>query len=124
MRKRSSKAHPWMSLAAAATYLALPGKVPSLRLLRRLKTIEGQMGRPIMRRHGGRTTGTRYAVTVPLLRRWCPELFADRTDLPKAITEAIDEVDERVQSLTERVQVQASVIREHSIRLAGVERRM
>jgi hypothetical protein len=101
-------------MAEAAEYVGMTGKDRERSLLRRLRAQEKATGRPILRRFGGRAQGTRYAVTVPILRRWCPEFFASRADLPKAVSDAFEEVDGRILSIIQRQNAHGSVIRQHS----------
>lgn len=108
------KAYPWLSMAEAAEYVGLSGKVPHLTLRRRLLAQEKRTGQRILKRYGGNGKGAKFAVTVPILRRWCPEFFASRADLPKAVADAFEEVDGRVLSVIQRQNAQGSVIRQHS----------
>ena len=114
------KAHPWLSLAQAGALIGWTDPGAPRRLRRRLEAIERQTGTPILRRWGA-SKRTRYAVTLPALRRWCPDLFASRHDLPDAIRDAIAEVDDRIASTITRQNAHGSAIRELSRRLLAVE---
>ena len=117
-----AKAHPWLTLRQAAAVLGMDGHVAWLRLLRRLRAAERRGGRPIMRRWGGEGRGVRYAVTIPILRRHLPDLFATVGDLPAAIREAFGEVNDRVLDIKRQQNAQGSVIREHSHAIRDLRR--
>ena len=120
-RKRA-KAHPSLTLRQAAAVLGMVEGAPHRRLFARLRSAEIRSGRKIMRRWAGEGRGVRYAVTIPLLRRHCPELFATVGDLPNAIAEAFGEVNDRVLDIKRQQNAHGSVIREHSHRILAIER--
>lgn len=100
----------YLSLPVAAAALNLPGKPKSAatRLRRVLLAKEREHSVKIMLRMG--ETRPWFAVTMPLLRQWCPELFSARDELVAMVREEMSELREQVDELTERDAVLASEI--------------
>jgi len=82
-----------MTLPQVADLLGLVGKHRVARLRRHLLGLERKAGKPFLIRAGGMGFGTRYTVTLAVLREHYPDLFYRRDEAAEATREYVAEFD-------------------------------
>jgi len=98
----------YLSIREAADLLGMTGRFADKKLRRVLLGKEAAAGERIMIRMGSRRPW--FAVTMPLLRKWCPELFSARDEIVAMVREEMSDLREQVEELAERDAVLAGEI--------------
>jgi SAM-dependent MidA family methyltransferase len=97
-----------LSIREVADLLQMEGRFRQLALIRQLKKLEQTRGVKILIESGsGR--GKRYRVTLATLREHHPDLFYRRDEVVEHMREYIEELDERFDAVTDKVQALAQV---------------
>lgn len=122
---RTPAKHPWLTMRQAAALIGWTDPEGGRRLKWRLLTVQrltAQQGRSCraLIETGKGTVLRRYATTEPLLRRWCPELFATAQHLPEAIERRFSEVNAETSEQRKRLMAQGSKIRAQDAELQAL----